>query len=912
MNSAFQSLDKIFQPRTIAVIGASNEPRTVGSALMHNLVGKGYPGVVYPVNPRENSILGVKCYPEVGRIFDEVDLAIIATPAPSVPDVVRACGEAGVGGLVIISAGFKEIGGAGTTLSEETLRIARGYGMRILGPNCLGFINPGLNLNASFADKTARPGRIAFISQSGALCTAILGWAREQRVGFSHFVSIGDMLDIGFHDLIDYFGYSPHTSSILIYMESLSDARRFMSAARAFARDKPIIVLKAGKSREGAKATLSHTGSLAGNDAVFDAAFKRAGVIRVETIAQLFDSAQALAIQKRPRGNQLAIITNAGGPGVLATDHLIQHGGRLATLSPESVAELDQVLPPNWSRSNPIDLLGDATPERYRQALEVCIRDPNIDGILVILTPQALTTPAQIERELIAVARKTKKTILASWMGETELHAGEWMEAGNIPVYHFPESAVDVFLKMHRYTRNIELLYETPSTIPKTFAPRTAEARAMLDQALAEGRKQLTETEAKQLLALYDIPVTDSRLARSAREAVKTARAIGYPIVMKIVSPDIGLKTDIGGVVLDLKTDEAVRTAYTRIMRSVKESRPEARIIGVSLEKMITKRYELLIGAKKDAIFGSVIVFGMGGVAVEIFKDLNIELPPLNMALAKRIIKGTMVYELLKGFRGMPKMNLRTLQFILYKFAYLVIDCPQIREVDINPFVIDEKGGMGLDAYVILDTDYSGQEQRPYSHLVISPYPKQYETTIRMANGQTVLLRPIRPEDEPLEEEMFKLLSNQTRYFRFFGFIPEASKDLLKRSTQIDYDREIALIAEVEEDGKKKMIGEVRLLADADNETAEFAIVVADPWQGQGLGNRFTDYVIQIACQYGIRKIYANVLKANRIMVHMFRARGFSLRSSDFTTYYAELVLDEHKEICAEAGETGKEGQGEE
>ena len=887
-----RKLDKIFNPKTIAVIGASNTPKTVGFALIRNMIGKGYLGTVYPVNLNEHSVQGVQCYSSVAEINDSIDLAIIVTPAPTVADLVQECGEAGVGGVVIISSGFTKAEEEGKAMSERILETANKYGMRIIGPNCLGFINPDIQLNASFADTTALPGKIAFISQSGALCTAILQWAKEQNVGFSHFVSIGDMIDLGFHDLIDYFGSDPHTSSILIYMESLKDARRFMSAARAFARNKPILVLKAGKSKEGARATFSHTGSLAGNDAVFEAALKRAGVIRVETISQLFNCAQALAMQKRPKGNRLAIITNAGGPGVLATDHLIQHGGELASFSEETIERLNKALPPNWSQGNPVDMLGDATPERYREAIQVCIEDKNTDGILVIMTHQAVTSSLEVEKELEALANKTHKTILASWMGEEAGFPFAQDTKKKVPIYHFPESAVDVFLKMYNYSENIALLHETPSTIPEEFSPDIEGAREMLDQAIAAGRDQLTEIEAKKLLSLYGIPATKSQLANCEEEAMRLAQTIGYPVVMKVVSPDIGLKTDLGGVVLNINSDKDVSDAYQAIMKRVTQYRPDARIFGISVEKMIAKRYELFIGANKDPIFGPVIVFGMGGVAVEVFQDSRIGLPPLNMVLSKRIIEKTKVYKLLEGFRGMPKMDIRAIQFMLYKFAYLVMDCPQIKEIDINPFVVDEDGGIVLDAYVILDKGFRLNPERPYAHLVISPYPRQYEQLFKLQSGKEVLLRPIRPDDEPMEEEMIASFSRQTQYFRFFGFLGNISKELLIRSTQIDYDREIAIIAEVQEEGKKMMAAEVRLLADADNERAEFAIVVADAWQGLGLGRKMMDYIMEIAVKRGIRMIHATVLRENNRMVQMFRQRGFSLKLEKFTTYYAELELE--------------------
>ncbi|MCP3927961.1 MAG: bifunctional acetate--CoA ligase family protein/GNAT family N-acetyltransferase [Bacteroidetes bacterium] len=887
-----KNLSKIFKAKTIAVIGASNVPNTVGYALIQNLIGSGYQGIVYPVNIKEKSVQGVRCYNKVEEIPDKIDLAVIATPSRTVPGLVWECGEAEVGGVVVISAGFKEAGEKGQEMVKKILKIGKEYNMRIVGPNCLGFINPELNLNVSFASKTAKPGRIAFISQSGALCTAILDWAEAQNVGFSHFVSIGSMIDVSFHDLIDYFGNDPKTSSILIYMESLTDARKFLSAARAFARSKPIIVLKAGKSSEGAKATLSHTGSLAGNDAVFDAAFQRSGVIRVDTIAQLFDCAQALSMQRRPAGNRLAIVTNAGGPGVLATDHLMEHGGALAQLSEKTMEKLNAVLPPTWSHGNPIDVIGDASAERYKNAVDACIRDENVDGVLVILTPQAVTDAESVAKEMVNISKRTNKTILAAWMGEEDVQGGrDIMERGNIPTYRFPESAVDVFLSMYHYSRNLDLLYETPGTIPHEFEPDVKATKKLINKSIKEKRYQLTELEGKQLMKYYDIPIAEGGIVSSAEDAAKKASEIGYPVVMKIASPDIAHKTDIGGVKLRIRSEQDAINAYNQIMESVTTAKPDAEIHGVLVEQMISKKYEVLIGSKKDPIFGPVIVFGMGGVTVEVFKDMHIGLPPLNMALAQRIIEETKIFKILKGYRGMEAVDIKAIQFLLYKFAYLVMDFPEIKEIDVNPFVVDADGGVVLDAVVVLDPDMCHKKIRPHSHLVISPYPKEYIKKWTMENGQEIVLRPIRPEDEPMEEEMFNQLSKETQYFRFFGFIPQVTHDMLTRYTQIDYDREIAIIAEVEESGETKMAGVVRLVADGTNETAEFAIVVADPWQGNGLGNKFTDYIIEIAKQRGIKKIYANVLKANKIMVYMFEKRGFNVKSVDFETYYTELDL---------------------
>ncbi len=886
-----KKLEKMFNPQSIAVIGATSRRGHVGYSLIKNLIGSDYEGIVYPVNLKRKSVLGVKAYPSISKIPDIVDLAIIATPAETVPAIVKECGETGVSGVVIISAGFSEIGKEGQKAVDMICRYARKYDMRILGPNCMGFMKPSINLNATFANKLALPGKIAFISQSGALGTAILDWSVSQNVGFSHFVSVGGMADISFSDLIDYFGNDTKTDSILIYMESLKNARRFLSAARAFARAKPIIILKVGKSSEGAKAAKSHTGSLTGNDAVFDAAFKRAGVLRVNTIGELFDCAQTLAMQKRPLGERLAIVTNAGGPGVIATDSLISRKGELAQLSNDTLEKLNKIMPPAWSKSNPVDVLGDADPERYKSAVELCLKDAGVDGVLVILTQQDMTDSVAIAKAVVETSKTSFKTILASWMGEEDVREARTMlKKGNIPSYKIPENAVRSFMNMYNYSKNLELLYETPSTIPHAFVPNTKKNRELIGNVIKKERNVLTESEAKELLANYEIPTAKNGIAKTADEAESVASKIGFPVVMKIMSPDILHKTEVGGVRLNIKSREEARKAFTEIMSSAKKKAPKADIHGIFIEEMTSKKYELLIGSKKDPIFGPAIVFGMGGVAVEVFKDTNVGLPPLNMALSMRLIEETKIYKLLKGYRGVEGVDIKSIQFLLYKFAYLLSDFPEIGDIDINPFGVDEKGGMVLDAKVILDKKVIGRKTKPYSHMVISPYPKEYITSFRMKNGKGVLLRPIRPEDESMEAEMFTKFSEQTQRFRFFTLIKDITHDLLIRYTQIDYDREIAIIAEIEERKKKKMAGVVRLIADPYNETGEFAIVVADPWQNQGLGNKFTDHILEIAKQREIKKVYADFLSDNNVMKHMFEKRNFRI-TKEGNVYHAELEL---------------------
>lgn len=894
-------LDKIFKPQSIAVIGASTRENTVGNSLFKNLIDSGYVGSLYPVNPKSKEVLGIPAFENIAAVPGPVDLAVIILPAKFVPGVVEECGKAGIGGLLIISAGFQEAGESGQAMVKEILATSRKYGMRLVGPNCLGIINPKLGMNATFAKRMALPGNIAFISQSGALCSSILDWANEQNVGFSHFVSIGSMVDIGFGELIDYFGRNQETSCILIYMESLTHARQFMSAARAFARSKPIIILKSGKSADGTKAAMSHTGTLAGNDAAFDAAFRRAGCVRVERISQLFDCAQALSMQPRPKGNCLALVTNAGGPGVLATDYLTTRGGVLAQLSEESIAKLNEVLPAHWSHGNPVDVLGDASPEQYRKAVEICTADPGVDGVLTILTAQTVTDPEGTAEALVAAGAKTKKPLIASWMGERDVWAARGiLEQGKIPNYRYPESGVDVFLQMWQHASNLELLYETPPAAPRRFSPNRDAAWHIMRTALAEGRHYLLENEAKALLACYEISVGGNYVATSAKEAGQFAEQIGFPVVMKIVSPDALHKTDVGGVKLNITSKAAAEKAYEAIISSVKKHKPDADIKGILVEKMQKKRYELLLGAMRDPIFGPLIVFGQGGVAVEVIKDTSFGLPPFNLALAKRAIERTRIYQQLKGFRGIPGVDLDDLAFTVQKFAYILMDFPEVREMDINPYLVDETGGIVVDARILLDDYQPRVKGQPYRHLVISPYPEKYVKKIHLRDQRTALLEPMRPEDEPMLKDMFNYLSDESLYFRFFGYIPKVTHDFLSRLAHIDYDREMAIAAKVEQDGQQHIAAVVRIIADAWGENAEFAIIVADPWQNQGLGSVMMDYMLEIARDQGIKTIRASVLRNNSHMIKMFQHRGFELEVEDSGVFSAKLDLENALPFVAE------------
>lgn len=892
-----KNLDKLFKPKTIAVIGASDSKGTVGKALMDNLIDGEYKGKVFPISLKRKIVKNIKSYKSIKDVSEKIDLVIIATPASTVLGIIEDCGQAGAEIAVIISSGFSETGKKGVAMSEKILAAARKFDMKILGPNCLGFIVPSTNLNASFASRTALPGRIAFISQSGALCASILDWSIKNNVGFSYFVSIGEMADIGFHDLIDYFGRDPNTSSILIYMESLKEAKKFISAARAFSISKPIVVLKVGRSEEGALAAKSHTGSMTGNDKIFSAAFERSGVIRVDTVDGLFYTAKLLAMQNRPKNNRLAVITNAGGPGVIAADAIARSSARLASLEKKTIKKLDNVLPSAWSKGNPVDLLGDADRLRYRSAIKICLDDKNVDGILTILTPQSMTDPDAIAKELVNISKNTEKTLMASWMGGDSVAKGiKRLEMGNVPAFISPEDAISSFASVHSYSKNQNLLYKTPSTIPQAFLPKTKKSRELIDFVIRDNRDSLTEAEAKELLANYKIPVAENGLAKTPLEAAKIAFKIGFPVVMKILSPDIIHKTDMGGVKLNVNSKKEAHEAFEEIMNSSRRHNPQADIHGVFIEKMINKRYELILGCKKDSIFGPALVFGMGGLAVEIFKDIRVGLPPLNMSLSMRMIANTKIYKLLKGFRNIPRVDLQSIQFLLYKFSYLIVDFPEIKELDINPFAVDEHGGVVLDAKVILDKKIIKEGSKPYSHLVISPYPREYVIKYKLKNGQNIKIRPIRPEDEPIWIEMFNNFSKETLKQRFLSQTKNIFPYMMQRCNKIDYDREVVFIARIKDKRSfkgsidAKMIGVVELISDPFGGEAELTVMVADRWQHLGLGSKFTDYILEISKKRKIKYIYAKFLKNNEVMHHIFKKRGFNI-IDEGKNYKAEFYI---------------------
>jgi len=898
------NLDKIFNPQSVAIVGASDVDGSVGNAIVKNFTRIGYAGKVYFVNQRKPEILGTKTYPSIVSIPEPIDLAMIATPAKTVPDVVEDCGKAGVKGAIIVSAGFKETGPEGKALEEKVLEIARKYNIRIVGPNCIGIIRPRVNLNATFLDKVPKSGNIAFLSQSGALGSAILDWAIHENIGFSNFVSVGSMIDVDFGDLIDYFGTDPKTKSILMYVEGITEARKFMSAARHFARTKPIIVVKSGKFSESAKAAASHTGSLSGEDSIYDAAFKRAGVVRVDEIADLFNSAEVLGTQPLPKGPNLAIITNAGGPGVMTTDALIGRGGKLAKLDKNTVDSLNAVLPPFWSHGNPIDVLGDAKADRYRAAVEACLNDENIDGILVIFTQQAVSDSVGIAKSIVELVRNKSyqnKTILTSFMGYgAVLEANSILNANNIPTYSTPEQAVKTYMTMYQYQRNVDLLYETPEEIQVDVPPKRP-VGVIIKNAALDDREILTEDEAKKILKYYNFPVVKTEVANNVDEAIAYAQQMGFPVVMKILSPQIIHKSDAGGVILNIHTTDEVRKAFDALIQRATAYNPNAQIIGVTVQPMIQQKgYEVIIGGKTDPIFGPVVLFGMGGVGVELFKDYSMGLPPLNSTLIRRMMEETKIYKLLKGYRGSTPADIKKLEETLQLFSQLLIDFPQIKEIDINPMLINEKQAVILDARVVIDKQSLCKKFKPHEHLVISPYPKKSEKLWTLKNGQVVLLRPVKPEDEPMWLEWFQSLSEESIRYRFFQMLKDTPHAVRVRYCNIDYDREIAIVAELMDEGRRKILGVARLSAEPDGKSGELAFIVGDRWQNMGLGTEMVDYVLDIATRKGVESVYSIMLPDNYRALSLTKKMGFDIEClSDGTIKGTVNLKDEFPaEIC--------------
>lgn len=874
------NLDKIFSPKSIAIIGASEKPKSVGEALIRNLVSGGPDVKLYPVNPNYREIKGLKAFGSLSDIQKNIDLAVIATPIAAVPDITKECVQNGVGGAIIISAGGKETGKEGRKIEEEILKIAYDGGLRIVGPNCLGVLLPRKKINASFAADMPMAGNLAFISQSGAICTSILDLAFKEQIGFSHFVSIGSMIDVDFGDMIDYLGNDPQAKSILLYIENLTNFRKFMSAARAVSRVKPIVVLKSGRSAAGAKAAASHTGAMAGEDAVYDAAFRRTGVVRVDTIQDLFDCAELMAKQPRPTGSRLAIVTNGGGPGVMATDALAKYGVDPSPLDDEITNELNEVLPAFWSRGNPIDILGDASPERFAKTINICIDSKKFDGILVILAPQALTKPGDVAGKITEIMKQKKFPIFAVWIGGRDMAKGvAILNDAGVPTYETPERAIQAFFYMYDYSINLDLLNEIPPKFPKdlTFDRNTAEEK--IKKGLQYEDQFLEETESKEILSAYGFPVNETIIAQEKEEAVSIAEKMGYPVVLKILSPDITHKTDAKGVQLDLMDADHVRKAFDTIMEGAGKYKADARITGVTVQAMINRPdMELLIGAKKDPNFGPVVLFGMGGIYTEIFKDRAIGLPPMNRLIVQRLLEQTRIYKILKGYRGRPGVNMDQLEELILRLSQLMVDFPEIKELDMNPVIVKNSELFAIDARILLEKT---TVQSPM-HLVISPYPEQYEFHVKTASGMSLFIRPIKPEDADLFVDLFNTLSQTSIYYRFFRSIKQLSHKMLARFTQVDYDREISMVAIDDNREEEKMIGVSQVFIHPDGKHGEFSILVGDPWHGKGVGAKLLEQVLKIAKHRGLSDVWGTVLRENINMLALGKKLGFKTKwSSD-------------------------------
>ncbi len=873
-------LDKIFAPKSVALVGATEKHGTVGRTILWNLISSPFGGTIYPINPNRPSVLGIKAYPNVASVPEQIDLAVFCTPAPSIPGLIKECVDIGVPGAIVISAGFKEIGPEGAALEAQIMEHARQGNMRIIGPNCLGLMNPHSGLNATFAADIAKPGNVGFISQSGALCTAVLDWSFRENVGFSAFVSVGSMLDVGWGDLIYYLGDDPKTNSIVIYMETIGDARSFLSAAREVALTKPIIVIKPGRTASAAKAAASHTGSLTGSDDVLEAAFRRCGVLRVNDISDLFDMAETLAHQPRPKGPRLTILTNAGGPGVLATDALIMSGGELTEISPETMAQLNKFLPTVWSHNNPIDVIGDAGPDRYAKSLEVAAADPSSDGLLVILTPQAMTESTKTAEALAPYAHSTGKPVLASWMGGQNVAQGaELLGQAGIPTFDYPDTATRVFTYMWKSAYNLQGIYETPS-LAETITPDRAKADEMIQTVRESGRTILTEVESKQLLAAYGLPIVETVIARTEGEAVQAADAFGYPVVLKIYSETITHKTDVGGVQLNLKNADAVRTAYQLIENAVREKVGIEHFQGVSVQPMIKlDGYEIILGASIDPQFGPVLLFGSGGQLVEVYKDRALALPPLNSTLAMRMMEQTTIFKALKGVRGRQPVDLDALAQLMVRFSELVAEQRWIKEIDINPLLATHERLIALDARVVVHDKSVTREQLP--KLAIRPYPLKYVKAWMTPKGEKVNIRPIRPEDEPLLVKFHETLSDRSVYLRYLKNLDYSERVAHQRLARIcfnDYDRELALVAECEDcNGEPEIMGVARLSKHHYRPEGSFNLLINDHFQGRGIGTELLKHLLAVAREEKLARVTATMTADNHAMQQTCKKLGFKL-----------------------------------
>ncbi|MFW2374220.1 MAG: GNAT family N-acetyltransferase [Gammaproteobacteria bacterium] len=875
-------LDHLFSPKSIAVFGASDRNNSVGSVVFRNLLTGGFKGKLYPINLKHQEVQGVKAYHLISDIGKNVDLAVIATPAASVPDIIRQCGEQGVHAAVVLSAGFGESGKEGEKLQQQLMEQAQRYNIRIIGPNCLGIMRPDIGLNATFSHNIASPGHMALVSQSGALCTAMLDWAEDHDIGFSHMISLGGAADIDFGDILSFLSEDPHTKSILLYVEGIHHSRSFISGLRIAARMKPVVVVKSGRHDEGKRVAMSHTGAMVAGDDVFHAALRRAGAVRAYTIKQLFSAAELLSSRGyRINGSRLAIVTNGGGPGVMATDRAVENDLSLAKLDSSTLEELDQFLPTHWSHGNPVDILGDADAERYKKALLACIKDDNVDGILVMLTPQAMTHATEAAQAVIEVASKSKKPVLACWMGGKQVAEAQQLFSDN-KIAHFdtPEASVEAFSHLATYHQVQQLLIQVPTPLGKRSEPDIEGARLIIEEALAQGRKALSDMETMAVLKAFNVPAVTIMEARTANDALVMAETLGFPVVMKINSPDIIHKSDVSGVRLNISSASSVRTIFHELIETAQEKAPNAVIHGVTIESMYQRANgrELLVGVIRDPVFGPAISIGAGGTMVEIMRDSIVSLPPLNRFIAQRIIARTQVSRLLGAFRQMPAVNMHELENVLLRVSELVCELPQIVEMDINPLIVDEHSVLAVDARMAVD--YQSTTARRYSHMAVHPYPSHLVNKIQFPDGSNIVIRPIRPEDAEIEQSFIQRLSAETKYFRFMQALQELTPQMLVRFTQIDYDLEMALIAVTHIKNEEIQIGVARYTTNPDAKSCEFAVVIADEWHHKGLGFRLMSHLMEIAKARDLNIMEGEVLANNKEMLKLAKKLGFVVRES--------------------------------
>jgi len=877
---SIRNLESLFRPRSVAVIGASQRPHSVGATVLANLRSGGFAGPVLAVNPKYRTLGTEPCYPAVNALPCRPDLAVICTPPAAVPALIDALGRRGTRAAIVLSTGLAVPSDMPQppreNLRQRMLDAARPNLLRILGPNCIGLISPGLGLNASFAPGNALPGKLAFATQSGALATAVLDWARPRQIGFSHFVSLGDSADVDVADVLDYLSGDPGTRAILLYVEAIRNGRRFMSAARAAARSKPVLIVKAGRAPEGARAAASHTGALAGRDDIYDAAIRRAGMLRVATTEDLFDAVETLARARPVHGDRLAIITNGGGAGVMATDALIAQGGKLATLTAGSLAALDGGLPPTWSRANPIDIIGDAPVTRYLHAYKALSSAAEADAVLLLHAPTAIVPSADIAAAVVAARREDDLPLFTSWLGgDSVARARQLCRQAGIPTYDTPEQAVTGFLQAAEYRRNQQLLMQTPPSATDDFQPDRPQVRAIVEAARAQGRAMLSEQESKAILAAYGIPVVRTLVAPDADGAAAQAASLGFPVALKADSPDITHKSDVGGVLLELRDAAAVRAAAHAMTASIRRLRPDARLAGFTVQPMARRNgsIELIVGMVTDPVFGPVILFGHGGTAVSQIRDHAIGLPPLNTVLAAELVQRTRVARLLTGYRDQPSVDLDGLNAALVRVSALVCDVPEIVELDINPLLAGPAGVLALDARIGI----SGAQGAAQDRLAILPYPKELEERITW-NGSSLMLRPIRPEDEPAMQAFFGQLTSDDIHTRYFCSFRDPGHARLARMTQIDYAREMSFVAVADgHEGGPHILGEVCAAGDPDNIVAELGVVVRSDCQGKGLGTLLLQKLIATCRARGTRTLEGNVLPGNDSMLNLARRAGFSV-----------------------------------